>query len=532
MLNKLLGFIQALVYSLLLTFSVVIFWLNLRYTTHTDLVTFQERVTIVPRGIVPTLLLSLLLMSVAFLLYKALTRLSRTVIFVILTLTVLLSLGIGTVLARYNPYPPNYDQRIVWDMAGYLAGYNDNITYSYIPNYWIKYPQQKTISVILSFFIRLTRNGSPYYFRLFNALAIALYVSGCFILTRKVLKNNAAALLAAVMTALFLPLYFYVNYVYSTVITMTAVLWGFVCFIVSQDKEDVLHSILLPIAGSFLLFFSNLFYKATLIATVATVLYLLFCAAEKRFSLPKKRMAGMVLAASIIVLLPAPVKAYADHVFETRIEVEPNDGFPMTGWILMGIQSEYGVNGPGSYDSSTDFIFADHDYNTAETAADINQQIKETLREYLLGKRSLTFFRDKTIIQWCDPWFSSATMTFFPAEIEESDQTFLYDFLISDGILTQEEILFSYFIPFVSLSVAIAAFLLFHDRKKAGLALTLPAMYFIGGFIFQFFWESKSRYCLPYFLILIPFAAFGAAESAALLHRMKSFIRKGAPKDA
>lgn len=32
----------------------------------------------------------------------------------------------------------------------------------------------------------------------------------------------------------------------------------------------------------------------------------------------------------------------------------------------------------------------------------------------------------------------------------------------------------------------------------------LPFVYFIGGFLFQFIWEAKSRYCLPYFVFLIP----------------------------
>ena len=122
MLNKFLSFIQAFIFSLLLAFSVVILWLNLQNATLTDLVTFKERVTVVPRGIVPTLLVSLALLSAAAVLFKVFTGLSRRIIFLILALSVLLSLGIGIILARNNPYPPNYDQRIVWEMAGYLAG--------------------------------------------------------------------------------------------------------------------------------------------------------------------------------------------------------------------------------------------------------------------------------------------------------------------------------------------------------------------------------------------------------------------------
>ena len=529
MLNKLLVFIQALVYSLLFIFSGAIFVLNLRYTTHTDLITFSEQVVIAPHSVVLTLLLCMLLLAVSSLLFKIFSGLSSRAIRVILALSVLSAFALGVVLVRNNLYPPYADQQMVWDMAGYLTGHNSSMPYEYIPAYWLKYPQQKTLSVILAAFIRLTGNPSPYYFRLFNALAAALYVFGSFILTRKIFRNDAAALLAALVTGLFLPFYFYVNYVYSTLITMTAVLWSFICFITSQDIDDIPHGILCPVAGGLLLVFCNLFYKATLIATVAAVLYLLICAARKRFSLSKARLAGLIITAAVIILLPSPLVKISDREFEKRTGIGSHDGLPMTGWILMGIRSENGVNGPGSYDGSTEFLFADHNYNTAETDAEIREQLRETGREYLQGKRSLSFFLDKSVIQWCDPWFSSATMTVYPELIDGYDQNSLYPTLISEGILKNEEIVFSYVIPFVSLGAAIAAVMLLRRRKELDPVFSLPAMYFIGGFVFQFFWEAKSRYCLPYFLILIPFAAYGSSGLITFIRRIKTARQKRHP---
>ncbi len=46
-------------------------------------------------------------------------------------------------------------------------------------------------------------------------------------------------------------------------------------------------------------------------------------------------------------------------------------------------------------------------------------------------------------------------------------------------------------------------------RDRASGASLVPALVFIGGFFFHLFWEAKCQYTIPYFVLLIPYAAAG-----------------------
>ena len=44
----------------------------------------------------------------------------------------------------------------------------------------------------------------------------------------------------------------------------------------------------------------------------------------------------------------------------------------------------------------------------------------------------------------------------------------------------------------------------------------------IGGVLFHMLWEAKSRYVLPYFILMIPMAAGGLAELSGLLEKRRT----------
>lgn len=44
-------------------------------------------------------------------------------------------------------------------------------------------------------------------------------------------------------------------------------------------------------------------------------------------------------------------------------------------------------------------------------------------------------------------------------------------------------------------------------RKNLSMKQLLPAIIMMGGLLFHAFWEAKSLYVLPYFMLLIPYAA-------------------------
>lgn len=47
------------------------------------------------------------------------------------------------------------------------------------------------------------------------------------------------------------------------------------------------------------------------------------------------------------------------------------------------------------------------------------------------------------------------------------------------------------------------------ERKGYNISRIIGLIIFLGGFIFQLFWEAKSSYALMYFVMLIPYAVIG-----------------------
>ena len=64
---------------------------------------------------------------------------------------------------------------------------------------------------------------------------------------------------------------------------------------------------------------------------------------------------------------------------------------------------------------------------------------------------------------------------------------------------------------------ALAGALALCRKKDESIACALPLVVFLGGFLFYFFWEAKGRYCLPFFMLLLPVAAEGVLWLHSLL---------------
>ena len=58
------------------------------------------------------------------------------------------------------------------------------------------------------------------------------------------------------------------------------------------------------------------------------------------------------------------------------------------------------------------------------------------------------------------------------------------------------------------------------EDKKSSREIFLPAVAFLGGFIFHIAWEAKSEYVLPYFLMLFPYSIRGLSLFLAFIRRV------------
>lgn len=132
---------------------------------------------------------------------------------------------------------------------------------------------------------------------------------------------------------------------------------------------------------------------------------------------------------------------------------------------------------------------------------------KIKIRLYELLKNPLytfKFFAKKTISGWCDPYFQSL---WYNVGIENKDEDMAS---IING--RKYKIIAIYEKALITLIYGGALVAIIKNRKDLSNEFILLITIFIGGVLFHTIWEMKSRYTLPYVIMIIPIANIGIQE--------------------
>jgi hypothetical protein len=118
----------------------------------------------------------------------------------------------------------------------------------------------------------------------------------------------------------------------------------------------------------------------------------------------------------------------------------------------------------------------------------------------------LDFYQRKFTSQWNDPTYGCFIMT----EATEAQR----DRLASSIYYGKANRALQAFMDSYQLLIygAVLALLLFRRRKREALEWYVLLIAVTGGVLFHELWEAKSRYVLPYFVMMLPMAAAGLQE--------------------
>ena len=205
------------------------------------------------------------------------------------------------------------------------------------------------------------------------------------------------------------------------------------------------------------------------------------------------------------------------HAFyESRIGRPLNSGMPMVLYVALGMQE--GDKEAGWYNGYSIYTYQDvcgYDGPAAAAIgkAEIKARAKEFLKNPLYGA---DFFWRKFTSQWCEPTYGCFIMT-YATERERSR-------LVNSIYLGKGNRLLCLFMDSYQLLVyGMGLALLFLTRKeKYPLEWYLLLTVILGGVLFHTIWEAKSRYVLPYFVMMLPLAAAGLALVSGILENWRT----------
>ena len=395
---------------------------------------------------------------------------------------------------------PANDQETVWKMAEALAS-GDFSAYapdSYGWTYFQTCPYQGAMALFMEPFIRLFGNGALRAWSLFGAISAPTCLLALCCIVREFGAKPRTQLLCAVLCLLFVPIPMYASFVYGTLPAPAMVLWGgygLLRFIKGGKSSWLaLPFVLFPLAV--------LAYQSALIFIIAVCIV----AAFSGFGHSGKQLLRGLVLATLLLAVPVAVENIGQSVFFSRVPIPYSTGMPASATVLMGIHSGT-YYGPGGFDGSSWNLFWDNNADTTAANAAAVKGIGEYWNTYLHNPKEVKFFLQKTAWQWLDPWFEALTMN-GPSITVAGGVGWLATALGGGVLFAPVQAVLRALLTFVYLFAGCGTLAL---RRKTGGAVwaQLLGIAFFGGFLFQLVWETKSRYCFPFFVFLLPLAAVG-----------------------
>lgn len=225
-------------------------------------------------------------------------------------------------------------------------------------------------------------------------------------------------------------------------------------------------------------------------------------AAERR-----RAIIGIVAIITLFVAVKL-ASACTGAITENLTGVPVSKGMPKTCWIYMGLQDD--TDTPGAYNGNSTALFEEYDYDYDTTNEEAVYRIVQ-LFGYMAqnpGKTMRQFYR-KVAFEWNNPTFESldiqrGRVSAVTGDEDNSVVQCLTHGALYDGLVRYMNLFQTIVLAFAGVSMIV----LWQRREVTWWEIVLLTTYF-GGFAFHLFWEAKPQYTLPYFLLLIPYAAHG-----------------------
>lgn len=415
----------------------------------------------------------------------------------------------GAVFIVISGSAPVSDQLMVIRSAEkFLEGDFESFRYG---RYLYYYPSQLGLAAYEELVFRICGSGEQGIraLQVLNVAGMGLSLTAGYKITRYLFRELRVTACFLLLYGSCFPFLMYSVYVYgdvpATALSLVAV-WQLLRY-KRDGKKSALVLMILTVSTGVLI------RNNSLIVLIACISVLLVPAVSKR---NWKYCLSIVLLASAVFGVSHGVKL----LYEARSGEEIHDGMPAVLWIAMGMQE--GDKEAGWYNGYSMYTYQDVCQYNGEAAAELGKaEIRKRAKDFLKNPfYAADFYVRKFTSQWNEPTYGCFIMTL--ATEEDEERTGLPQSIYYGKV---NKCLLIFMDSYQFLIYALVLLLLLKKRKeKEPLDFYLLLIVILGGALFHILWEAKSRYVLPYFVMMLPMAAGG-------LYQMADIISHGRAKD-
>ena len=355
-------------------------------------------------------------------------------------------------------------------LSEYVQGYTQQITLAFIFNICFKIFHTDLYVVVL---------------RLINIACNCLTVYGLYKISSQIAykyKTNRVLLFTLILT--FFPLVMLSNFIYGDIPSLALCLFS-IYFTMRYTQSKKWKYILL---ATFFMMIAYMMRMNNLIFIIATVIYLLLSMWKeiKQTTWKQKGMSlAVILIFVIISILPSTI---VKNYYINKLGLDKTKTYPTISYFLMAM--EEAPRGNGWYKEETGEYALKNPEKAREEYPD---RIKERFTYLVENPRyTFQFYIDKIASMWAENTYSAVC-----SNISKEN----------DPIQNFSKPL-EFYQKAVLLVITICSLIvLVQNRKNLSLEVLFLLTIFIGGFAFHILWEAKSRYIIPYIIVLMPVAS-------------------------
>ena len=386
---------------------------------------------------------------------------------------------------------PGADQEFCVNYANAMN--NGDFTCLQQGQYLANYPHLLGIIAFLRLLFKIFGEGNYDAYRYFNAICVPVMIYAGYRIVKKFTNDDKKTELFYLAAMLFcIPAYAYVLYIYGDLGGPALGILSFWFFYECLEKLSVKN-----ITGFVLSTIASItIRKNMLIFVIAMVIVLVI-------SLIKRVQKQDLILLAIVMLTTVFSLKYVEWLYLPE-KVDVDHAVPAICNITMGLNDDKGYAGWYNYYELV--VMADNDWEPEAAANESMNAIRGVYIPLFVHdpKYAADFFFRKINSQWQVPLYQSIVSNILLYGPQN-------DFVMSVYFGTWNRI-FEWFMKIYQIAMYLfIAYLLFADRKNKKeidwYAMLIAAF---GGFLLSCVWESKARYIFPYFIIMIPFYAFGA----------------------
>ncbi len=371
--------------------------------------------------------------------------------------------------------------------SGNLEQFLPNMTYAGIPlsEYMKLYHQQIPLAFVYSIYFRMMHCDIIFILRSLNFIGNLLIIIALYKITNQLSKEhktNKTLLFILILTFITLPMLS--TFIYGDIPSLALCLFAVYFMMKYTETKKIKY----PLFSSLCTMVAYMMRMNSLIFVIATVIYLILnIFKEFKQTIWKEKLINIIIIIAYILISLIP-SALVKNYWLDKYNMDKNKSYPNISYILMAMEESY--RGNGWYNESIgEPALRDPENAKTEYVERISKRL--TYFKENIGY-AFKFYIDKIASMWTENTYSAIR------------SNLMND---NDKLLNFTNTLTFYQKALLLVTCLLSLINIIQKRKNLSINIIFLLTIFIGGFAFHILWEAKSRYIIPYIVVLIPLAS-------------------------